>query len=268
MVTTTAGRSERTGRLAAGLQLRPDLEAVVAAADIVVSIGPPAAAVDMAGDIAAAGAAGGSAPVVADLNAISPATVGKVAAALAPAGCDLIDGSISGGPPTPTSSTHLYLSGPSAQLLADLPAPGLVATIVGAEIGTASAVKMSTAAIYKGFTALVVQSLRTAHANGVLDLVLTDLGEEFGPLVDNSAVRIAMAAAKAERYVGEMREIADTQQAAGARRELYDAMAVVYESLAGTELATMPPESAAAATDLADTLELLARVAAVSTQPS
>jgi hypothetical protein len=69
-----------------------------------------------------------------------------------------------------------------------------------------------------------------------------------------------MAASKAGRYVGEMREIAATQHAAGSRGELYEAMATVYESLARTELAALTPEAAADITDLAATLDLLARV--------
>jgi 3-hydroxyisobutyrate dehydrogenase-like beta-hydroxyacid dehydrogenase len=199
----------------------------------------------------------GAHPQVADLNAIAPATVAKVAEALTPAGCELIDGSISGGPPTSTSATHLYLSGPAARRLGDLPAPGVVTTVISADIGAASAVKMSTAAVYKGFTALVLQSLQTAHANGVLDLVISDLSDMFGALLGHAGVQIAMAASKAGRFVGEMQEIAETQHAAGARGELYDAMAVVYESLAGTELATLTPEAAASMTDLAAVLDLL-----------
>lgn len=196
-------------------------------------------------------------PIVADVNAIAPDTVKQVATALAVAGCDLIDGSISGGPPTATSATHLYLSGPQAQRLADLAAPGVVTTVVGSEIGTASAVKMSTAAVYKGFTAIVLQALQTAQANGVLDIVLADLVQEYGDLISHPAVRIAMAASKADRYVGEMREISATQSAAGARPELYDAMATVYQSVAVTELAALAPEQAATVADLTDALERL-----------
>ncbi|HTW19095.1 MAG TPA: DUF1932 domain-containing protein [Mycobacteriales bacterium] len=257
VVTTVAGRSERTRSLAENLTTLPDLEAVVAAADLVVSIGPPAEAVAMSREIAAACVATGSQPRVADLNAISPATVARIAAVLVPAGCELIDGSISGGPPRPGSTTHLYLSGPSADTVVRLRGVGLASKKVGDRIGTASAVKMSTAAVYKGFTALIVQALRTAYANDVLDIVLADLSEEFGQLIEDAATRIAMAASKASRYVGEMHQIADTQEAAGARPELYDAMAVVYESLAATDLATLTPEAAADSADLPAALDRL-----------
>ena len=47
----------------------------------------------------------------------------------------------------------------------------------GSEVGLASAVKMSTASVYKGRVAVLAQALRAAHANGVLDPVLDDLVE-------------------------------------------------------------------------------------------
>jgi 3-hydroxyisobutyrate dehydrogenase-like beta-hydroxyacid dehydrogenase len=47
--------------------------------------------------------------------------------------------------------------------------------VVGAEIGLASAVKMSTASVYKGTVALLAHALAAARANGVLDVVVEDL---------------------------------------------------------------------------------------------
>jgi 3-hydroxyisobutyrate dehydrogenase-like beta-hydroxyacid dehydrogenase len=261
VVTTVAGRSERTRSLADGLELLSSLDDVVEAADVVVSIGPPANAVTMATEIAAACKARQRRPLVADLNAVAPSTVNRIAAVLDSAGCEVLDGSISGGPPRPTTTTRLYLSGSAADVLADLGSPGLIPTIVGTKAGTASAVKMSTAAMYKGFVALLLQSLQTAHANGVIDLVLDDLRSEFGELLDHAATSIAMAASKADRYSGEMLEISAAQGAAGAEPELYQAMAHVYEAVGRTELAALSPEQARQLTDLETVLRLLATTA-------
>src|SRR5262245_57815743 len=111
VVTTLAGRSPRTRRLAEaeGLDELPSLEDVVAAAGIVLSVVPPGEAVAAAEQIAAAARGAGAAPLVADLNAVSPATVTSVAAALAP--LDLVDGAITGPPPDGTDRTRVYLSG-------------------------------------------------------------------------------------------------------------------------------------------------------------
>ena len=120
VVCTVNGRSERTRRLAEGLEWLPDLAAVVRAADVVVSVGPPDAAPELAAAIADACRHAQVTPLVADVNAIAPSTMTRVAAELTRAGCDVVDGAISGPPPRGdgTSRTTLYLSGPSAAVVA------------------------------------------------------------------------------------------------------------------------------------------------------
>jgi 3-hydroxyisobutyrate dehydrogenase-like beta-hydroxyacid dehydrogenase len=256
VVTTVAGRSERTARLAeeAGLECLPDLDAVVAKADVVLSIAPPGEAEEIAEAIGAAAQRGASRPLVADLNAVSPDTARRIEAALAKRGLDLVDGSISGPPPRAAGSTRIYLSGSRAQEVAGLPFAGVRLIPVGVEVGTASAVKMCTASVYKGSVAILVQALLTAGENGVLDHVLDDLGE----LADGAGRSIARSATKSARYVGEMREIAATQAAAGLTPALFEAMAEVYSALSRRPLAQESPESIGADVELADVLRSLA----------
>ena len=91
VVTTVSGRSERTGRLAelAGLERLPDLDSVVAEAELVLSIVPPDQAVATAAEIAAAAARTGSRPLVGDWNAVAPATVRAIGHSLAEVGLEL-----------------------------------------------------------------------------------------------------------------------------------------------------------------------------------
>src|SRR5687768_11598057 len=98
VVVTLEGRSERTRGLAeaAGLELLPDLDAVVAESELVLSIVPPGDARRVAAAIAAAARKTNSTPLVADLNATSPTTVRRIDSVLADAGLELVDGSISG----------------------------------------------------------------------------------------------------------------------------------------------------------------------------
>ena len=72
-----------------------------------------------------------------------------------------------------------------------------------------------------------------------------------------AARTIAVAATKAERFVGEMHEIAATQAAAGLTPALFEAMAEVYEVLARTPLAAAAPEDIDGAPVLEDVLEEL-----------
>jgi 3-hydroxyisobutyrate dehydrogenase-like beta-hydroxyacid dehydrogenase len=236
VVATLDGRSARTAGLAreAGLELMPGLADVVAAADIVLSIVPPAEA-----PVVAAAVRGTA--LVADLNAVSPETARGL-------GID-VDGSISGPPPVAAGTTRIYLSGPRAGEVAALPFDGVEVVVVGDEVGAASAVKMSTASVYKGSVALLTQALRAADHYGVLEHVLSDLGEE------NAGRRVARSAAKADRYVGEMHEIAAAQAAAGLDPALFEAFAKVWAEIGGTRLAAAAPEDAGS--DLSEALRLL-----------
>ena len=254
-MTTLAGRSERSARLAATapIELLPDLGAVVREAEIVLSVVPPEAAPAVADDVARAAEEEGVAPLYADLNAISPAT----ARGLAGGRLELVDGSISGPPPAKGRTTRVYLSGPRAAEIAALPFAGVELVVVGNEVGSASAVKMSTASVYKGTSALLAQALLAAHANGVLEHVLADLRAAAPHLVSNVERRLAVAASKSGRYVGEMREIAATQNAAGLTPALFDGIAEVYTQMAATPLARADPEDVGERPALTDVLDEL-----------
>jgi 3-hydroxyisobutyrate dehydrogenase-like beta-hydroxyacid dehydrogenase len=254
VATTLDGRSARTARLAgdAGLRILPTTEALVSAAEIVLVVTPPEAALSAATRIADAGRSTGATPLVADLNAVSPSTVEEIDATLAAAGIDLVDGAISGPPPGVAPGARVYLAGPRSDEIHQLSWHGVRTIVVSGQVGDASAVKMCTASVYKGTVGIITQALRTARHYGVTDHVLDDLGPDGKP-----AVQVAFAAAKAWRYVGEMREIAAAQAAAGQPRELFEAMALVYEALARTELARVDPESVDTAMPAADVLERL-----------
>lgn len=257
VVTTVAGRSARTHQLAAGLDWLDSFDAVVAAADVIASVVPPAQVLANAEQIAESARRQGVSPVVADLNAVSLPTFERVARVLAEAGCQVVDGSISGNPPRPVSisvpaheDTRVYLSGAAAQLLAAFDGPGLRSIVVGPDPGQASAIKMCTAAVYKGLTALMIQSLRTADSHGVTEFVAADWADMLGGLGADGPHRIAVAVSKSDRFPDEMREIAATQAAAGRGGELYEEIARVFEAAYDTELGRLSPEQAAGVRDL------------------
>jgi len=258
VVATIAGRSARTQALARAaapdVELLGDLDAVVAAADVVLSILPPEHARAAAVEIAKAARRTGASPLVADLNAIAPATMRELAGTLAEAGLDAVDGSISGPPPRPDRTTTIYLSGPRGQEIAALEAEHTEWLLVGPEIGVASAVKMCTASVYKGSVALLTQALRTAREHGVVAPVVEDLTASFPDLLDRAGMSIALGVSKAERYVPEMREIAATQAAAGLPGALFDGVAEVYAELARRPTARTAPEDVPFDTELDDVL--------------
>jgi 3-hydroxyisobutyrate dehydrogenase-like beta-hydroxyacid dehydrogenase len=226
-------------------------------ADVVLSIVPPESARAAAADVERAarqsrhsGSEPQGPPLFVDLNAIAPTTVRRIAGS----GLEVVDGSISGPPPRPGRTTRVYLSGPRAQEVADLPFEDVERIVVGHEVGSASAVKMSTASVYKGTSALLAHALLAARENGVLEHVLADLRAGAPALVESVERRLAVATTKAHRYAGEMDEIAATQEAAGLTPALFEAMSEVYGRLAQTPLAQASPEDVAGEPELADVL--------------
>lgn len=253
VVTSVAGRSDRTRRLVVdrGLTILERLDDVLDAADVVLSIVPPATALAAAGEVAGAVARTGRTPLFADLNAVAPPTVAAVAEVLAD--LDVVDGSISGGPPDRSPGATVYFSGPRAAEIAGLPWNGSIEpVIVSDRLGAASAVKMCTASVYKGLGALMVNALATAHTHGVVDLVVADLERMFNP-VD----KVALSAAKSGRFVGEMLEIAATQRDAGLSPALFEAVAEVWRAVSTTELAHAAPEDVGRNGDAEDVVRRL-----------
>jgi 3-hydroxyisobutyrate dehydrogenase-like beta-hydroxyacid dehydrogenase len=260
VVATVRGRSTRSALLAeaAGIELLADLDAVVAAAGVVLCVTPPGSAIAAATDVAEACRRSGARPLAADLNAVSPATLARIAAILADAGVDLVDGSISGPPPRRDGTTRLYLAGPRAGEVAALPLARLDVRVLGDRLGAASALKMCTASVYKGTTALVLRALLAARANGVAEAVLADLEAGAPELVADLGPSLASAAAKAGRFADEMREIAGAQDAAGLGDELFLAVEATYAAFATSALAAGAPEPVAPPAALAALLDAAA----------
>lgn len=239
------GRSRRTRSLAsaAGLHGLATLDDVVSASDLVVSVVPPAAATAVASALAQAARRTGTRPLVADLNAVSPQSVREVAALLADAGCDLVDASISGSPPRAGGDpTRVYLSGTRADDVLALANPRVDAVVLGDEVGTASALKMCTASLYKGTRALVMHALVVAEAHGVTDEFLADTARVWPDDVPGWPRDVAVASSKAWRFVDEMHEIAATQADVGLPAGLFEGMAAAYLQASASALGQTQPE--------------------------
>ena len=85
----------------------------------------------------------------------------------------------------------------------------------------------------------------------MLEHVLDDLGG----LAEGAGRRIGRAASKSGRFVGEMREIAAAQGAAGLTPALFEAVAEVYAEIARTPLGRVAPEDSQS--DLGEALRSL-----------
>jgi 3-hydroxyisobutyrate dehydrogenase-like beta-hydroxyacid dehydrogenase len=221
------GRSAATRERAeaAGLRDAGSLGALAAASDVLLSVCPPHAALDVAR--AAAGFTG----VYVDANAIAPATVETVRAIVEGGGARFVDGGIVGPPPERDGTTRLYLSGADAALVADAFVGTCVAApVLGAEPGAASALKMAYAAWTKGTAAMLLAIRATARASGVEDALMDEWSRSQPDAGDRLAAARDSAARKGWRWVGEMEEIAATFAAAGQPDGFHRAAAEVFRS--------------------------------------
>ena len=214
----SSGRSAATAERAAGLRDAGSVDALLAESEVVLSICPPAAAVDVARR------AGGFGGLYVDANAIAPATAATIAELI---GDGFVDGGIIGPPPHRAGSTRLYLSGDEADRVAALFAGSRVDARVTSD---ASALKMVYAAWTKGTAALLLAVEQTAIATGVDADLRAEWAISQPALPDRLAAAQASADEKGWRWVAEMREIAKTFEAAGQPGGFHEAAAEVYDS--------------------------------------
>jgi 3-hydroxyisobutyrate dehydrogenase-like beta-hydroxyacid dehydrogenase len=227
----SGGRSSATAARALehGLVDAVDLGGLCTRCDLIVSICPPHAAEE----VAAAVVAGGFRGVFVDANAIAPARMRRIAAALVAAGIEVVDGGVIGGPAWTPGSTWLYLAGARAGEVAAAFGAGPLATeVLGPEVGTASALKMCYAATTKGTTALLAAVLGSAERLGVRAALEAQWNRDEPGSAERSTERVRRSTRKAWRFAGEMDEIAATFDAAGLPPGFHAAAADLYRRLA------------------------------------
>ena len=224
-------RSQATQARAARAGLLPcmDLAELTHNAELIVSVCPPHAAIEVAQDIAATGYHGR----YLEANAIAPSKLRAVDALLSEHQIHLIDGCIIGGPVWPSETldrqTTLHLSGTGADEIAALLAGSPLKTaVLSDQTGDASALKMVFAAFSKGSAALTAEILNVAEQYGVREPLSEALGQQITAQWHRS---LAGTASKAWRFKGEMQEIAETFDAVGAEAGFHQAAAAVYQKL-------------------------------------
>lgn len=222
------GASTRARAGAAGLEDAGSLSAVVAQSDVVVSVCPPHAAIEVAQAVARERFRG----IFVDANAVSPATAREIAGIVEKPGATFVDGGIIGLPPTKRGTTRLYLSGSEAPRIAALFARGaLEAIALDGGPGAASALKMVYASYTKGHAALLLAIRALATAEKVDEALVAEWRLSQPDLPGRSEDAARGTARKAWRFVGEMEEIAATFTGAGLPGGFHEAAAEIYRRL-------------------------------------
>ncbi len=219
---------------AEGLEPVASVAGGVGRADLVVSICPPAAAVDVAREVAATGFSGH----YLDANAVSPTTMVDVTAAFG-GRATVLDGGVVGPPPGTPGTTRLFVAGADpgeldwvASLWAGstLEVIALDATIE--QPYPASALKMAYAAWTKGSSAMLMAVCAAAEGLGVADHLAAEWDRSQPGLSERSHRTAAGVGPKAWRFAGEMHEIARTFDAVETPAAFWTTAADVYDRLA------------------------------------
>ena len=184
-------------------------------ADVAISLVPPAAAVEVARAVSAAARRAGRRPLYLDANSVAPATVLEVAAAVAEAGLDCVDGCFIGSAAEVGGRTRLYLSGPRAGELAPVLPEVFRAVALGPEIGAASALKLAFAGFNKGLVALFLDVMAAGGAAGGSTELSTCLGEFYPGTLETLARLLPSYPRHAARRADELGELVRWLRAQG-----------------------------------------------------
>lgn len=220
-----AGRSEATATRAekSGLEQVPTLADLLEQSDVLVSLCPPAAAEDLARQVAAIQFSG----VYVEANAINPERVQRIAGMLAGSAQVVVDAAVIGSPPVGGKVTRLYLSGAERAVgtIEELFAGSPVSThVLGPDVGQASALKLAYSSYQKASRVLAAVAFGVARDHGVDEALLDVAGKRPGSYLVETGY-IAKTAARAWRWGPEMEEAADMLSAAGLPDEMLRAAA-------------------------------------------
>ncbi|GGO98617.1 NAD(P)-dependent oxidoreductase [Wenjunlia tyrosinilytica] len=206
-----------------GLEPVATLHELLDRADTVISLCPPAAAEDLAREVAEHGFEDG---VYVEANAINAERAARIAALL-PQTRAVVDAGVVGSPPVGGKTPTLYLAGPAAGtewVEALFAGTAMRTKVLGSAIGQASALKLAYATFQKTSRVLVALSIGLARAHGV-DQELIGIASRRADSYLAEPEYVAKTAARAWRWGPELEEAADMLAAAGLPPEMLRAAA-------------------------------------------
>ncbi len=228
---TSQGRGARTRERAQeiGLEDAGSLEPLVGRAEVIVSVAPPHAALEVARAVAALRFAG----TFVDANAVAPETAREIGRIAERGGARFVDGGVIGPANRKPGAARIYLAGPEAARVAELFTAGPVnAIVLDAPPGAASALKMAYGGWNKGMQALLLAIRAFAAAEGVDHALLAEWRISMPEMPARSERAGHDNARKAWRFVGEMDETARALAQAGLPAGFHEAAADIYQRLA------------------------------------
>ena len=178
-ITCLAGRSEATRQRAVASDFRvvSSLREVAESSDLVISLVPPAVAVETARCFAACVTDGScgtltTRPAFLDANSVSPQTKQRVAKIMSDAGVHCVDGAFFGPTNHLGPDNLLALSGTESTCIAPLFQGVIEIRHLGSRIGQASALKMASTMLTKALPALFLEIVCASATQGQVESIL------------------------------------------------------------------------------------------------
>ena len=232
--TNLSGRTQASAERAraAGVEIAPDDEALVAGCDFVLSIVPPARAGELAQRLLPPIRAADRPAIYVDCNAIAPQTVTSISEPFQAAGLPFVDAGIVGGPPAGDFNPRIYASGPEAKAFARLNDFGLDIPVLSDKLGDASALKMAYAGTTKGVHAVMISMMLGAARAGVGEAFAAEMKASQAGKLEAAVRQLPTVLKKAYRWDGEMEEIAKFLLPEIGGAEIFLGAAQLYRELA------------------------------------
>jgi len=216
-ITCLSGRSKATQcrAAAANFVVVPSLKEVARQSELVISLVPPASAVETARSFAACFdfARCGSGPTAGltfiDANSVSPLTKRRIAEILSHGGIRCLDGVFFGPAKGIGRDNVLALSGPRAGQIPPLLQEVVEVHVVGETIGQASALKMVLAIMTKALPALFLEMVCASASGGQLDPALELMRRLYPGIMGFLERTLPTYPAHVARRVQELEEVAD-----------------------------------------------------------
>lgn len=245
------------------------LEAVVKRSDILFSILPTQFAYEEAARVSQLLRGAKSPPLFVEANAIAPSLTADIATLFLDNKAKFVDAGIVGSPPSGSKKPRLYVSGGDVEQLKQLDGFGIDLVDLGRTIGTASAFKMTYAAMTKGVNALLTNVMLAAEGHGFLELFLQEANQSQAHLAQRANANISRLPCDAARWEDEMRQIARSFDDIGLPSSFHIGAGEIMQILAASPYGVETRQTHDITRSLATTIQniLVARTTKTSLSP-
>ena len=204
-----------------------------------------------------------------EANAIAPSLTADIATLFLDNKAKFVDAGIVGSPPSGSKKPRLYVSGGDVEQLKQLDGFGIDLVDLGRTIGTASAFKMTYAAMTKGVNALLTNVMLAAEGHGFLELFLQEANQSQAHLAQRANANISRLPCDAARWEDEMKQIARSFEDIGLPSSFHIGAGEIMQILAASPYGVETRQTHDTTRSLATTIQniLVARTTKTSLSP-